>query len=278
MADNTLYEHQTFENPNMPVTLYPWTLLQNYCILPHWHENPELLLFTAGHCTVEIDGAMTEAPAGALIVIDGLKIHRINAIESSQYYCLTIDKNFCRKFDYPIGKISLQNRTWDKRAIAHYEAIIREMEDREPYYKSMVQAEVLALVGLLCRENSDPGYGAGSGQSGQQLEMVRKSLIFLSRHYPESLTLDGICQEIGFSKFYLCHEFKKATGKTIVDYLNFIRCENARYLLWTGSHNIRECAELCGFNSDSYFAKTYRRWMGELPSETLWKGRKAHGH
>lgn len=277
MADNTLYEHQTFEHPNFPVTLHPWTLPQNYYIRPHWHENLELLLFTSGQCTVEIDGVMTDAPAGALIVIDTYKIHRINAMQSSEYYCLTVDKNFCKKFGYPIGKISLRNRTWDKRAIAHYETIVREMEAGEMYYKTIVQAEVLALVGLLFRENPVPDSGADFGQS-RQLEMVRKSLIFLSQHYPEALTIDRICQEIGFSKFYLCHEFKNATGKTIVDYLNFLRCENARYLLWTGEHNIREIAELCGFNSASYFSRTYRRWMGELPSETLWKGQKAHGH
>ena len=278
MADNTLYEHQTFENPNFPISLYPWTLPQNYYVLPHWHENLELLFFTSGQCTVEIDGIMTDAPTGTLIIIDPLRIHRINAIKSSEYYCLTIDKNYCQKFDYPIGKISLQNKTCNKRAITHYETIIREMEARKPYYKTLVQAEVLALLGLLCRENPAPNAAADFEQSRQQLEMVRKTLNYLNQHYPESLTIDKICQEIGFSKFYLCHEFKTATGKTIVDYLNFTRCENARYLLWTGDHNIHECAELCGFNSDSYFSKTYRRWMGELPSETLTKGRKAHGH
>ena len=277
MADNTLFEHQRFEQPNFPITLHPWTLPQNYYVLPHWHESLELLLFTSGPCTVEIDGVMTDAPAGTLIIIDALRIHRINAIQSSEYYCLTIDKNYCKKFDYPIGKISLRNKTGDKCALAHYEAIIREMEAGKPYYKSMVQAEVLALVGLLCRESSVPGAGADFEQSRRQLEMVRKSLIFLSQHYPEPLTIDKICQEIGFSKCYLCHEFKSATGKTSVDYLNFLRCENARYLLWTGEHNVRECAERCGFNSDSYFSKTYKRWMGELPSETLSKGQKARG-
>ena len=57
----------------------------------------------------------------------------------------------------------------------------------------------------------------------------------------------------------------------MVDYLNFLRCENAQLLLASGRCNVRESAERCGFHNDSYFTRIYKQQIGELPSETMRK-------
>ena len=64
----------------------------------------------------------------------------------------------------------------------------------------------------------------------------------------------------------------RVTGKTVVDYLNFLRCERAQFLLSTGDCNVQEAAERCGFCSGSYFSMVYKRQIGEAPSVTAKRG------
>jgi AraC-like DNA-binding protein len=58
-----------------------------------------------------------------------------------------------------------------------------------------------------------------------------------------------------------------ATGKTLVEYINIVRCEHARELLSSGSFNVGESAEQCGFQDISYFSRIYKKYIGILPSE-----------
>lgn len=51
-------------------------------------------------------------------------------------------------------------------------------------------------------------------------------------------------------------------------FLNMTRCTHARDLLLSGGTCVAECALRCGFQHLSYFTKTYKRYMGELPSQT----------
>ena len=51
-----------------------------------------------------------------------------------------------------------------------------------------------------------------------------------------------------------------------MDYLNFLRCSNARRLMASGKYNVSESAAMSGFKSLSYFSRVYRRQMGVLPS------------
>ena len=51
-----------------------------------------------------------------------------------------------------------------------------------------------------------------------------------------------------------------------MDYVNFARCSQARRLLITGRYNVTEAAQRSGFENLSYFTRTYKRYMGALPS------------
>jgi AraC-like DNA-binding protein len=52
----------------------------------------------------------------------------------------------------------------------------------------------------------------------------------------------------------------------MVRYINILRCEHARKMLQNGNYRVEEVAYLCGFDNMSYFSKTYKKYMGCLPS------------
>ncbi|MDO5601959.1 MAG: AraC family transcriptional regulator, partial [Oscillospiraceae bacterium] len=103
----------------------------------------------------------------------------------------------------------------------------------------------------------------------QQVQAVKKMISYLREHFLERITIDELCADTGYSRFYLCHSFKKMTGNTIIQYVNFLKCQHARSLLLEGNHSVSESAALSGFKNDSYFTKTYKAVFGRLPSDDL---------
>lgn len=146
--------------------------------------------------------------------------------------------------------------------------IIAEMERKNAYYKQAVQIEIISIVILLMREYLDNTAEQRSSDN-QQVQAVKKIISYLREHFLERITIDELCAEIGYSKFYLCHSFQRMTGNTIIQYANYLKCQHARSLLLDGSYNVSESAALSGFNNDSYFSKTYKAVFGRLPSDDL---------
>ena len=272
MPAQSSYEYHQIRDPDFPIIFHQETLnYEESGVLAHWHENIELLWFVDGRGAVVIDSVRVEAGPGELVMIDSNRLHRIFALSAACcYYCLIVDKAFCERFGIPVGEARLKTSADSGRLRGLYGAIASEMAQKQPHYKAAVLAGVLALLAELYRNYMDraPGLFPNREQTNRS-RMVRGAISFLRRSYQQPLTIDDICREVGFSKFYFCRVFHEATGKTVVDYLNFLRCENAQLLLASGRCNVRESAERCGFHNDSYFTRIYKQQIGELPSETM---------
>ncbi|MDE7218300.1 MAG: AraC family transcriptional regulator [Oscillospiraceae bacterium] len=263
------YEYHTMRDSALPLFYHEEHFKAGYRILTHWHENPELLCFTRGRGTAVLDGVPIDVETGDMICINSGSLHQVIAAEDISYYCLIIDKSFCLRCGIPVNKVRLQTRINDAALREYYEQLVRELETQAPCYQAAVQANCLLLLTRLYRNYPDrtPQQNAVSLQSGQ-LSMVRNAIQFINQSYQRPLTIDEICREVGSSKFHFCRVFRMITGKTVIDHLNFLRCEKAQYLLSTGACNVQEAAEHCGFNSSSYFSVVYKRQIGEVPSTT----------
>ena len=90
----------------------------------------------------------------------------------------------------------------------------------------------------------------------------------------KKLTIDEIADEVGLSKYHFSREFKKVTGLTIVSYINIVRCRNAEKLLIKNEYSVHDIAVKCGYENDSYFSKTFKKHMGMLPSEYVFRNSK----
>ena len=277
MSSASAYEHEYHEirDPDFPVIFHRDRLPAGGSILSHWHGNIELLCFLSGRGVVTIDGTEIPVEPGDIAIIDANRLHQISAVDSLSYYCLIIDRGFCERYGFPVGRVRLQAKTDSRWLRSCCEQLANEVDRQRPFYKVAIQAGVLLILSRLYRnfteaegeEPAAPEPDAGGRQA--RLNMVRSAIDYLNLHYAEALTIDEICQEIGFSKYYFCRVFRAVTGKTVVDYLNLLRCEKAQYLLSSGKCNVQESAERCGFRNNSYFTKIYKRQIGELPSDTM---------
>ena len=94
---------------------------------------------------------------------------------------------------------------------------------------------------------------------------INKAIQYINEHISEQITIDGICTHSHVSKYYLCREFKKATGVTVMEYVLKTRIALAKDMLENKSMSVSAVSDCCGFSSVSYFCRAFKKETGKTP-------------
>lgn len=271
------YEKIKYTDPNFPLTFHDQVLTENRTVgfYAHWHEHIEILCITNGNAFITINNITYEINEGDTVVIDSNALHSmLGKPNNCLYHCLIVDKQFCDSFFLPITGFRFEALLHDERIYNIFLRIAAEMQEKSLYYKAQVQAYALELMVILLREYSESykskkAGGASADYEKPMQKLVKEAISYISSSFYNPLTVDEIAEHVGISKYYFCRGFKEMTGQTVFDYINLLRCSNAQKLLRSGRYNISESAFASGFNNLSYFAKSYRKYMGVLPSKDI---------
>jgi DNA-binding response OmpR family regulator/two-component sensor histidine kinase len=87
--------------------------------------------------------------------------------------------------------------------------------------------------------------------------------------------ISGLCREVAMSRSQLHRKLKAVTGRTTSDFVRTHRLRKATQLLEAGYGNVTEVAYAVGFQSLSYFSRSFRDLYGFQPSEYLRKRRES---
>jgi AraC-like DNA-binding protein len=79
----------------------------------------------------------------------------------------------------------------------------------------------------------------------------------VQRHAAEKIALDKVAALVHLSRSAFCKFFKRATGKTLSEYVNDLRIANACELLIESDKPINEIAYQTGFDSLTYFNRLF---------------------
>jgi AraC-like DNA-binding protein len=147
-----------------------------------------------------------------------------------------------------------------------YLAIKEEFSTKKVLYKSAVKSFVMEMLIYLYREYTVSESTLTNKSKTEKIVLIKKAIRYIQDNYQKNITVFDTAEYVGLSKYYFCHIFKEFTGITTVKYINILRCENAKKILKSGNYRVEEVAYLCGFENLSYFSKTYKKYMGCLPS------------
>lgn len=264
-----IYEEHP-NNPHLPITYrFSETLIGNLT-LAHWHEHIEILCVLQGNLRVYIQGTIIDAIPGDLIIINPGETHSIPEREdNSRYECLIPHKALCDKMGLEITDHPIENHIQNNLYFTKFQQIMNELREKPPFFEINVQLSLLELLVSLMREYPKNAAASKKISESSGEHMVKQAIQYIQKYYAQPISTNDVCQYLGFDKSYICSTFKKITGTTIVSFINMIRCEHAKELLQIGKLSVSECAFLCGFQHFPYFTKTYKRYIGELPSATL---------
>ena len=137
-------------------------------------------------------------------------------------------------------------------------------QSRAAVRAALLRLSVLELLTELYSCHSSPFSSALELERSPQ-DYVKKVIEYLAEHYTEDLTLEEVAGVCGITKYHLAREFKRYTGQTVITYVNILRCRRAEVCLSEGK-TVTEAAVESGFDSISYFSRTYKKLMGISPS------------
>lgn len=118
------------------------------------------------------------------------------------------------------------------------------------------------LIHRYAGQDADDSRSAGRGLDPRRLKRVRE---FIDANLERELHLDQLAQVACLSQYHFAREFKKATGRTVHEYLTVSRLERAKELLAANESSIAEIALQCSFSSQASFTKAFVRSLGISP-------------
>lgn len=245
---------------------------KSYGCACNWHRNIEIITIVDGSGTIRYGSEVFDIEKGDFIVVNSDTLHCLNSNSEIKYRYLIVDETFCAE-----NGINTENCVFapvfrSAEAVQLFESVVSKITEYSackdsalPIKIAKARHAVLAFLIYICENHSDhkPTHERSSKNTD---EYVKKIIAYMSEKYSEELSLDGLAEICGITKPYLSREFKNYTGQTVMTYLNVIRCKNAELLLAEG-RSVTEVAYECGFESVSYFSRTYKKIMGISPSE-----------
>lgn len=236
----------------------------------NWHENIEIIYVTDGKGRISCDFVEYPVKKGELFAINSDVFHGFSADSEDvcfEYYYLIIGRDFCRDNGFDTDTVKLCENISDSVAAELFTKIVEAYEFKGEYRGLAIRAAVLNLLYRLCTYHINKSTDTKKKKKDSNTDNIRAAIVYIRENLSQRLTTKDLAKVSGISEYYFIREFKRITHYTPVTYINIVRCDTARKLLYEGNKNVGEVASLCGFENMPYFTKTFKKYIGVLPSD-----------
>ena len=132
----------------------------------------------------------------------------------------------------------------------------------EQMLRSLIE---LFLIGLIRKyeffENKD------EKQTSPSAFPINEIIEYLDNNFTEKITLEELAFLFRTNRSTLCKEFRRATNKSLGEYLADKKIQTAKKLLSQKERSITQIADMLNFDSVPYFCEFFKRKTGVTPSE-----------
>lgn len=97
--------------------------------------------------------------------------------------------------------------------------------------------------------------------------VIERIKTYVRKNYDKDITRDEIANYVFLNPDYLSRTFKKATGKSLSEYLTEVRIQKSKMLLISTNIQISSIATDVGYNNMNYFSKIFKKVTGTTPVE-----------
>lgn len=238
----------------------------------HNHSNRfEVVFFISGDLTYHVEGSIYSPHPGDILIVQPYELHTLVLNGNTPYerivfsiYTSFFQRNNCDNFKGIFLNRRLGSGNLLTRKIINESGALDAINRLEHYIKEgtslIANCTLLEFLYLL---NKNYSY---ESQSNVIDKRIKDIIIYINEHITENLTLNLISDMFFINKSHLCRKFKKSTGFTISQYINY-----KKILLVQGLHEggatLTEASINAGFSNYSYFYKVYRSIIGKSPSK-----------
>lgn len=254
----------------------------------HWHEELEFVYITRGAVIYSTPQSTVRISEGNGIFINSNVLHRVTAVipaEESSYQVHMFRRNYLapegslldKKYITPLLKdhcatsIYLDNLIASHRTVLEGILLLTQLNDSKRFGYEVALRNRMFEVWLnileIQKQYSLMHSEAHSAGAYQKETRLKEMLLYIQEHYMENVSLKDISNAANISERECLRCFQNGLDTTPFAYLQEYRIQAACNMLRNTQDKIVDIATKCGFNSSSYFGKTFRRQMNCTPYE-----------
>ena len=241
----------------------------------HTHDYYQIWYISKGNCKHKIDNKSFSLSAGDLIIIPPFSYHSMTSdyddlevigIDFTENYLSELDNNTiflaCIKplFVREKEKQSVFTEIAFKELI---EEMLKEHILKSKFSELIIKSNLLKLIILLERKS-------GLNESVEHSlynNAVGEALRYIHNNIESKITIEDLCRVSKLSPTSLGVHFKKATGKSAIQYINSIRTDKAKQLLKETDMSVTDISYELGFSDSAYFNRVFKKETQYSPKD-----------
>lgn len=277
-------EKKQHRREGFPYITYLCTIPLDFPSVPtHWHNEWEIIYIKKGQGCISVDLEFYEVSAGDIVLLLPGQLHALSQLsEKTMEYenilfateLLTQSHNdvcYDRYFAALEQRALQLPKVFNSDTCTYYDQIAGCIDDADEICKTFPIGYELALKSclfrlfyLLCSHLPEAEHTHGKPKSLDKLKAVIKHV---ENHYAEPLSIETMAGICDFSQSHFMKFFKNNMGISFIEYLNQYRLTMAARLLLASGSSIMAISMECGFDSLSYFNRSFKKKYGMTPRE-----------
>lgn len=246
----------------------------------HHHDFYEVYFFLGGNAEYLVEGQTYRLQPGDLLLISPLELHQpIIHPDRDPYQRIvlwmkpdflrhysTADASLVRCFDINRSDhINLLRLPAPQQSLLRHilDELLQQTNSSQYGQDILCHALLLQFIVQLNRLAIDV---IGSTVQTKNSTLTDQVIDYISKHYADSLSLDGLAQKFFISKYYLSHEFSQVMGVSVYRYIMLKRLVIAKQMLSTGLRPT-SVYNACGFRDYANFYRAFKAEYGCSPTE-----------
>ena len=279
------------ENTNLIDTNFQFNIFNNVpehnnILHLHWHDNFEIIYIVRGEAVFYVGSESVTAQPGDIVFVNSSQLHSGYSINNTyvEFYAIVYNKSifnsslsdpFYARYISPFmeGKLLFPSKISNK--CDNYpvfdgiiKSIVNECGSKTPGYELIIKSYLSIVIASVYRHYTSSTSRLNSETSFEfNKDRFQKLIDYVEKNYSEKITIEKAAKIVNLSCYHFCKMFKKATGRTFIEFLNLYRVNVSEELLRKTTLPITHIAEKVGFCNINYFDKIFKQYKNYSPSQ-----------
>ena len=246
-----------------------------WVLQPHTHDFFHLAYVSRGQLSFQVDGQDYPLTEGSLILLPPGVVHAVP--EDAHNLCTQYEVMF-RILDSQVQTLLDTKKVRVLHGASYLETLVAYIcvhyKSIDPLCATCAETFLRTILFSFLTDEPIPeedstGYVDASGYSA----LVQRILCYVENESDRKYNLSALANALDFNKNYLCSVFRRETGITISQYVNYHRIRKILITLQYNGYNkdfpIHELADQYGYANASYFNRVFKKFTGMTPTEFM---------
>ena len=139
--------------------------------------------------------------------------------------------------------------------------------ETSPNYRTLWACKLLEILIAISQNSAQEAFARRNSQlPARTLRRLEELTAYLNRCYADKITGKQLESMIGMNFDYLNRTFRRLNGRSIFQYLTWVRINRAKELLAATDMKLWEIAAETGFSDQFYFSRQFKKHTGMPPA------------